>query len=260
MMYIRKRILQGEVVSGTFLQLGSAMAAEVAGKAGLDWVVLDCEHGAGGFSELVAQLHAVGCTKATPVVRVAWNEVHRFKRVLDVGASGVMVPYINNADEARQAVAAMRYPLEGVRGVSMLTRSCDFGMAFGDYFAAANRELVTMLQIETPQAIENIDAIAAVDGADVMFVGPADLCTSMGFVMDLNNPTFQQAAAKVIEACKRHGKAAGILLRTPELVEQYVAKGFTVIGVGSDGGFMRDGALRVAAAVKEARSKQRPQG
>jgi 4-hydroxy-2-oxoheptanedioate aldolase len=138
----------------------------------------------------------------------------------------------------------------------MLHRACDFGMGFKEYFAAANEELVTMIQIETPQAVEQADAIAALDGADVLFIGPADLCASMGFVMDVDNPAFAQAAAKVVAACRRHGKAAGLLLRSPEQVQRFVDDGFTVIGVGSDGGAVRDGLRKVADAFKGIKAKQ----
>ncbi|MFN8009361.1 MAG: aldolase/citrate lyase family protein [Terriglobia bacterium] len=251
MFSIRRQALDGQVLSGTFLNLASSLTVEIAGNAGFDWLLIDLEHGSGDQTELVHQLQAAACTPAAPIVRIAWNEAPRFKRVLDLGPSGVMVPYINTAEEARQAVRAMRYPPQGIRGVASLNRACGFGKDFEHYFATANDQLLTVLQIETRQAVEQVEAIASVDGADVLFVGPTDLCASLGVERRLDHPEFLKAVTKVVAACKQQGKAAGILVSDSEQVESMVGRGFTFVAIGSDAGLVAAGMQRLSSSFKK---------
>lgn len=253
MKWIRQRVLNRELVIGTWLNLGSSMTAEIAAQAGFDWVVLDLEHGAGDHESLLHQLHAVSATPAVPLVRVAWNEAPRFKRVLDLGASGVVVPYVTSADEARQAVAAMRYPPKGIRGVASLNRACDFGAQFSQYFASANDNLLTVVQVETEATLDAVEGIAAIEGVDVLFVGPMDLSVSMGIPVQYDRARFRDALAKVAGACRSAGKAAGILLGRPEQIRDTLAAGFTFVGLGSDGGVLAQGMKGLADAFKDYR-------
>ena len=253
MKWIRQRVLNRELVIGTWLNLGSSMTAEIAAQAGFDWVVLDLEHGAGDHESLLHQLHAVSATPAVPLVRVAWNEAPRFKRVLDLGASGVVVPYVTSADEARQAVAAMRYPPKGIRGVASLNRACDFGAQFSQYFASANDNLLTVVQVETEATLDAVEGIAATEGVDVLFVGPMDLSVSMGIPVQYDRARFRDALAKVAGACRSAGKAAGILLGRPEQIRDTLAAGFTFVGLGSDGGVLAQGMKGLADAFKDYR-------
>jgi len=184
----RSRVLAREWVGGTFINLGSPLTVEMAGCAGFDWLLLDHEHGPGSDETLLHQLQAAGTTSAVPIVRIAANEPPRFKRALDIGAGGVMVPMVSNAAEAQAAVAAFRYPPRGIRGVAKLNRACDFGVGFDDYFAHAHEWLVLMPQIETPEGVENAAEIAAVDGVDVLFVGPMDLTTNLGIPGQFDHP------------------------------------------------------------------------
>ena len=246
----RRRVLAREWLAGTFLNLGSPMTVEIAGLAGFDWVLIDHEHGPGGEDTLLHQLHAVAGTPAFPVVRIAHNETPRFKRVLDMGACGVMVPYVSTAAETRAAVQAMRYPPHGVRGVAKFNRGAGFGGDFEEYYAHAHERLVTVIQIETPEAVRNIDEIAAVDGADVLFVGPTDLSYNMGIRDQLESEVFTAALRSVAEAAKRHGKAAGILVHQTSLVSKVRELGYTFTALGSDGGAVRAGLLGFAAALK----------
>jgi 2-keto-3-deoxy-L-rhamnonate aldolase RhmA len=170
MNWLNQRVQNQEVLTGTWLNLGSSSTAEMAANAGFDWVLIDLEHGVGDHPQLVHQLQAVSGTPAAPIIRIAWNDAPRFKRVLDLGASGVMVPYVNSAEEARQAVAATRYPPQGVRGVAKMNRAAGFGEDFDDYFAKANQNLLTVVQVETREAIDNAEAIISVDGVDVLFL------------------------------------------------------------------------------------------
>jgi 2-keto-3-deoxy-L-rhamnonate aldolase RhmA len=246
----RKRVLAREWLTGTFLNLGSPVTVEVAGLAGFDWLLIDHEHGPGGEDTLLHQLQAAAATPAFPIVRIAINETARFKRALDMGALGVMVPYVNTAAETRAAVSAMRYPPHGVRGVAKFNRGAGFGGDFEEYYAHAHERLVTVIQIETPEAIKNIDEIAAVDGADVLFVGPTDLSYNMGIRDQLESAPFVAALQKVSDAAKKHGKAAGILVHSTPLVAKVRDLGYTFTALGSDGGAVRAGLLGFAGALR----------
>jgi 2-keto-3-deoxy-L-rhamnonate aldolase RhmA len=246
----RKRVLAREWVAGTFLNLGSPLTVEIAGLAGFDWLLIDHEHGPGGEDTMLHQLQAASATPAFPVVRIAQNETPRFKRVLDMGACGVMVPYVSTEAETKAAVAAMRYPPHGVRGIAKINRGAGFGGDFADYYAHAHERLLTVIQIETVEALKNIDAIAAVDGADVLFVGPTDLSYNMGIPDQLEAPAFTDALRLVADAAKRHGKAAGILLHAPALLPKMREFGYTFMALGSDGGGVRASLLGFAGALK----------
>jgi 4-hydroxy-2-oxoheptanedioate aldolase len=246
----RKRVLAREWLAGTFLNLGSPVTVEIAGLAGFDWILIDHEHGPGGEDTLLHQLHAASATPAFPVVRIAQNDTPRFKRVLDMGALGVMVPYVSTAAEARAAVSAMRYPPHGVRGVAKFNRGAGFGGDFEEYYAHAHERLLTVIQIETTEAINKIDEIAAVDGADVLFVGPTDLSYNMGIRDQLESAQFTEALKRVSDAAVKHGKAAGILVHNNALVPKMRDLGYTFTALGSDGGGVRAGLLGFLAALK----------
>ena len=250
MTFIHDRVLSGERLFGTWCNLGSSITVEMAGLAGFDWVLIDLEHGVGDQESLVAQVQAAAATSAAPIVRIAWNDLVRFKRVLDLGVSGVMVPYVQTADEARAAVRAMRYPPEGVRGVASLTRSTGFGAQFDAYFERANRELLTVVQIETPRGVEQADAIAAVDGVDVLFIGPLDLTTAMGIQGQYGDERFLEAVDAVTTAATAHGKASGTLVLAAEMLEPMLERGMSFVAMGSDGGLVASGMRANAALLK----------
>jgi len=243
-------VLAREWLIGTFLNLGSPMTVEIAGLAGFDWLLIDHEHGPGGQDTLLHQLHAASATPAFPVVRIAQNEPPRFKRVLDMGALGVMVPYVSTAAEAKAAVQAMRYPPHGIRGVAKFHRGAGFGGDFEEYYLHAHERLLTVIQIETPEAVKNIDDIAAVDGADVLFVGPTDLSYNLGIRDQLESPQFTDILRQISEAAQRHGKAAGILVHIPTLVPKVRELGYTFTAFGSDGGAVRAGLLGLVATLR----------
>ncbi len=253
MKYLRERALKREVLAGTWLNLGSSLTAEIAGRAGFDWLLIDLEHGSGDEAHLLGQLQAIDSTPAAAIVRIAWNEMPRFKRTLDLGPSGVMVPYVNTAEEARRAVASMRYPPQGVRGAARFTRAAGFAQDFDRYFGEADSSLLTIVQIETPQALANVEEIAAVDGADVLFVGPLDLSIGLGIPQQLTHPDFRAALHRVAAAAQKAGKAAGILLASADQIAPAIADGFTFLAVGSDGGMVAGGMKSLAAAFGQCR-------
>ena len=236
--FIRQKVLAQELLFGLIANLGSSMTVEMIGLAGYDWVWLDGEHGMGSFSDLVHQLQAIGNTQAAPVVRVVWNEFPLIKRVLDMGASGVIVPYVNDATEASQVVRAMRYPPQGIRGVARLLRANSFGMDFEAYYASANQNLLTAVQVETVDAVKNAEGIAAVDGIDTLIIGPTDLSTSLGIFGQFKHPLLWDAFAQVAAACNKSGKSAGILLPALDDVDRLVEMGFRFIATGADGGLL----------------------
>ncbi|MFW5738444.1 MAG: HpcH/HpaI aldolase family protein [Spirochaetota bacterium] len=250
MTFIHDRVAAGERLFGTWCNLGSSITVEMAGRAGFDWVLVDHEHGVGDQESLVAQVQAADATGAATIVRIAWNDPVRFKRVLDLGISGVMVPYVQSADEAREAVRSMRYPPEGVRGVASLTRSTGFGADFDAYFERANRELLTVIQIETPRGLEQADAIAGVDGVDVLFVGPLDLTTAMGIQGEYADSRFLDAVDTVAAAASAHGKASGTLVLAAEMLEPMLERGMTFVAMGSDGGLVASGMRANLALLK----------
>ena len=241
---IRQRVLKGEMVCGTWVVLGSSLAAEITGNAGWDWVLLDVEHGMGGSDSLLVQLQAVESTPAVPLVRVANNDAVLIKRALDLGPSGIMVPMVSSAAEAERTVRAMRYPPQGIRGVSPYTRPAKFGQDFFNYYATVNENLLGIVQIETEQAVGRAAEIAAVDGVDVLFIGPLDLSIGLGIMRQFDHPKYRDAVKKVVSAAREAGKAAGILILDVESVEETVANGFTVVGRASDGSIL-------ATAMKE---------
>ena len=241
MQFIRKQVLAGELMLGIGANLGSSLTVEMIGAAGFDWAWIDCEHGTGDYSELIPQMQAASINNTPAIVRIAWNEIPKFKRVLDLGASGIMVPYVTSAREAEQAASAMRYPPQGIRGVAKFNRACGFGQNFRTYFEQANDNLLTVVQIETKEAVGLAEDIAAVDGVDVLFIGPLDLTVNMNMADNYEHPEFLQAMDKVAAACKKSGKVAGILVPRLDYLESWIAKGFTFLVVGSDGGCVANG-------------------
>ena len=246
----RARVLARDWLAGTWVATGSPVAAEIAGLAGFDWVLLDHEHGPGGEETMLHQLLAVGGTPAVPIVRLAANETPRFKRALDAGAHGVMAPFINTAAEAQAAVAAMRYPPRGLRGVVKVNRGSNYGADWEEYYLHAHEWLPFIAQIETPEAVANIDAIAAVDGVDVLFAGPTDLTHNLGIRDQLDHPDFLAAQQRVVAAARKHGKAAGILVHIPALVARCREQGFSFVALGSDGGVLRAGFVQNLATLR----------
>ncbi len=240
-MTLRQRALNGEILAGTWLNLASSITAEIAGQAGFDWLLIDREHGAGDEETLLHQLQAIASTSAMPIVRVTWNDPARLKLALDLGPGGIMVPYVSTEEEARKVVDAMRYPPLGTRGAARFTRACGYGTAFDTYFPEANASLLTIVQIETETAVENAEKIAAIDGIDVLFVGPLDLSVNLGIPQQYGHPKFRATIQRVIAAAKGRGKAAGTLLGSVDMISPAIEDGYTFLAVGSDGGLVANG-------------------
>jgi 2-keto-3-deoxy-L-rhamnonate aldolase RhmA len=241
MNWLKDKLEKSSSVSGIWLGSGSAVAAEMAAAAGFDWALLDLEHGLFGESELLGLFHALARTGTAPVVRVPSGKSDLIKKALDYGASGIMVPMISRAEEAAAFVAALRYPPAGIRGLTRSSRAAEYGGDFPDYFRRANERLTGIVQIETAQGVEQADAIAATEGVDVLFIGHSDLSLALGCFEDFSAPAMQAAEARVLAACVRHGKKAGLLLRAGMSPAEFRKKGFSLMALGSDIGCLKQG-------------------
>jgi len=246
---LRDRVLSGETTFGSWLSLGSAAAAEIAGQAGFDWLVIDTEHGYSTETTILPQLYAVGTTGATALVRIERSDRLRISRALDLGAGGLVVPRVESAADVAQALEWMRFPPVGQRGVALGGRGQGFGRVGHAVIGTLNDVATGIFQIENPAAVADAPAIAAIPGADVLFVGPADLSHSLGVPGRFDDPTYLSAIDAVVAACQANGKAAGILLYDAAAIRPHLERGFRFIGLGSDGGFVMGGARAMLAAA-----------
>jgi 4-hydroxy-2-oxoheptanedioate aldolase len=218
---------------GLWSTIPGSLVVEALAPAGFDWLLLDTEHSAADVVDVLPQLQALAATPVSAVVRPAWNDAVLIKRFLDLGAQTLLIPYVQNAAEAAAAVAAMRYPPAGIRGVAGTTRASRFGWVPG-YHARASEELCLLVQVETAAALAEIEAIAAVDGVDGIFVGPSDLAASLGYP---GNPGHAEVVAAVEDAIGRivrAGRPAGILTLDPAFARRCIALGTTFTAVGVD--------------------------
>jgi 4-hydroxy-2-oxoheptanedioate aldolase len=239
----------GQQQIGLWLSIPSAGTAEAVATCGFDWVLVDCEHTPNDAANVQAMLQALAPYPTHAAVRPGWNDVVEIKRLLDAGAQTILVPYVQTADEARAAVAAVMYPPHGVRGVSGMTRAGRFG-AIPDYIARANTEICLLVQVETKAALAQIEAIAAVEGVDGVFIGPADLAASMGHPGNMTHPEVKAAILDAVQRITATGKAAGFLASDPALLREVVAAGCSFTAVGMDIGVLVNGAKALVAEWK----------
>jgi 2-dehydro-3-deoxyglucarate aldolase/4-hydroxy-2-oxoheptanedioate aldolase len=228
----KARVATGEVTYGTFIGLASPVAVEIAAIAGVDWVLLDLEHGAGGEEQVGPTVLASGAYGVPTLVRVESEERIRIGRVLDAGVAGVMVPRVENVNQVKEVVKHMSTPPYGDRGVATYNRSARWGRDLE--FLNGPSKATCIIQIETNGALDSVDEIAAVEGVDVLFIGPADLSFALGVPRDFKSPKFIAALEKVLAACNKNKVAAGILAFTPEAAVEYKNMGFKFIAINSD--------------------------
>lgn len=239
MNWIDRERLKSGFMAGTFLNLGSPAAVEIAAGLGFDWLLIDLEHGNASLADLRTLLLA-GRGGSPPIVRIPSVDADTVKFVMDSGAAGIMFPFVSAVAQAKAAVQAMKYPPVGARGVAGIIRATDYGQSWKQYFQSANANSLVVVQIETLEAVNAAEEIAAVDGVDVLFVGPLDLSVNLGCPADFTPPHFVEALRKVIAACEKHGKTAGILSR-PQHVAEHKELGFRFFALGSDTGAVVSG-------------------
>ena len=229
---------------GTWLSSGSPAIAELAALCGFDWLLLDLEHGCEPEASLPGLLRALGGRSIKPIVRVGAFYPDQIARVLDWGAKGIMVPHVESAEMASEIVRAAYYAPRGRRGLSRTVRTHGYGLTFSTDADAAPR---LMVQIESVEGVKNVEAIAAVDGVDVLFVGPADLRHDLEHHPEWNVADFDACLAAVVNATLKYGKAAGILCRDVETITKFAAQGFTEIAVESDLSILRQAYQKILA-------------
>lgn len=246
------RLRKGDPLVGTWASLSDPAVAELLAPD-FDFVMLDTEHAPNSLETVTGQARAVEAADgdAVPLARVPWNDPADIKRVLDVGVAGVMVPMVDTAADAEAAVSACRYPPAGVRGVAA-SRAADYGRNLEEYFERANEEVLTLVQIETPQAVDNVEDIAAVEGVDALFVGSVDLSSTLGVFGDWSADRFRDAVDEVLAAGEAADTPIGTLGGSQDDVATLTAMGFDFVIAGIDTAYLLGGAKRTKRAAEEA--------
>ncbi|HEX5628296.1 MAG TPA: 2-dehydro-3-deoxyglucarate aldolase [Usitatibacteraceae bacterium] len=234
----KRDLVAGKRLIGCWCSLANPNTAEVLGLAGFDWLLVDGEHAPNDVTSLVPQLMALKDSVSAPVVRPPWNEPVIIKRLLDAGFHNFLLPFVESAEQAKAAVASTRYPPRGIRGVSVSQRSNRFGTV-PDYLKVIDDNITVTVQIESRPGLENVDAIAAVDGIDGVFVGPQDLAAALGHLGNPSHPDVQKAMKHLFERTRAAGKAAGTLAPVEADARRYMEWGATFVAVGSDLGLFR---------------------
>jgi 4-hydroxy-2-oxoheptanedioate aldolase len=242
-------LAQGKLQIGIWSSLCSNIAADVLSDCGFDWILLDTEHSPNEIPDLVGQLQAVRGGTATPIIRPAWNDAVLAKRALDIGAQTLLFPYVQNPEEARRAVASTRYPPHGIRGVSVAARASRYGRTPG-YLGKANTEICVLVQVETREAMNELEAIARVDGVDGVFIGPSDLAASLGHLGNPAHADVQAAINEAVTRLKAFGKPAGILTGNEDEARRYIEWGYLFVAVGADVGLLAKNADALAKKFK----------
>jgi 2-keto-3-deoxy-L-rhamnonate aldolase RhmA len=225
---LKAMLKRGKPQLGTFVSIGHPEVAELIGHANYDWVCFDTEHSPMSIETVENMMQAMSFSKTVPIVRVAWNDQVLIKRALDIGAYGILVPWVNSREEAERAVQAVRYPPTGTRG---------FGprrAILGDphYEKTADKEVLLSVQIETQKAIDHLDDILSVKGIDAAFIGPYDLSVSLGIIGQFGHKKFRAAIETFLQSAQRHGVAAGIV--AIDDIKERVSQGFTMLLIAND--------------------------
>ena len=234
---------------GTWFMSAAPAVAEALGHCGFDFLVIDMEHSPIDIAEAIALMRSVAGTPAESIVRVAWNDQVRVKHVLDAGARSVMFPFVQTPEEAAAAVKYTRYPPAGSRGMAAMHRGSHFGQT-KDYLRNASDDIAVIIQLETPSAIEQLPAIAAVPGVDSLFIGPGDLSAAMGRIGDLAHPEVQALVAKAAKDARALNKPIGIVGPNPDMVGRYIDYGYTWVAVSSDLGMVTGRAVDWISTIR----------
>jgi 4-hydroxy-2-oxoheptanedioate aldolase len=248
--HFKRAIKAGQVQIGLWSCLASHITVEVLAGAGFDWLLLDCEHSPNEMPMVLSQLQAASGGTAHVVVRPPWNDAVRIKGFLDAGVQSFLIPYVQNEEEARRAVAATRYPPRGVRGFAGATRASRFGR-IKNYHARCEEEICVLVQVETRLGLSNLEAIAKVEGVDGVFIGPGDLSADLGHLADIPHPEVQAVIEDTIGRVKAAGNIPGILIADEKLARRYLELGCLFTAVGADIGILARGAEQLAQRFKK---------
>ncbi|NKB53122.1 MAG: 4-hydroxy-2-oxo-heptane-1,7-dioate aldolase [Rhizobiaceae bacterium] len=244
----KQRLLAGEQLIGIWNSLANPIAAEALSLVGYDWMLFDTEHSPVEIAGILPLLQAAAVGSAAHVVRPAWNDPVLIKRALDIGAQTLLIPFVQNADEAQAAVCAMRYPPKGLRGVAGSTRASRFGLA-PDYLGSANEQVCCLVQIETEEALTNLEEIAQTEGVVGVFIGPSDLAASLGYLGEPENPVVQNALEDCVNRLKDINVPAGILATNTDAAIRYRKWGYQFVAAGVDTSLLVSGAKTVLQTV-----------
>ena len=245
----KRAIKAGRQQIGLWSSLSSHVTVEVVAGSGYDWLLIDTEHSPNELPMVHSQLQAATGGTAHPIVRPPWNDTVMIKRFLDIGVQTLLIPYVQTEEEAKNAVAATRYPPKGVRGFAGSSRATRFGRV-KDYFKRCEEELCVLVQVETRLALDSLEAIANVDGVDGVFIGPGDLSAGLGYLGDQGHPDVVRAIADAIKRIKACGKAPGILTPDEKLARHYIEQGTLFTAVGSDLGILARGSEALVARFR----------
>lgn len=248
----KKAIAQKQTQIGLWLGLADPYVAEIAAGAGFDWLLIDGEHAPNDLRTILSQLQAVAAyPDAHPIVRPVNGAPALLKQLLDVGCKTLLIPMVETAEQAQALVSAVRYPPHGIRGVgTALARAAGWGRDTS-YLESANDDVCLLLQVETAKGLENLEAIAAVDGVDGVFIGPADLAASLGYLGQPGHPEVTRVVGKALQDVARFGKAPGILALAPDLVQVYMDFGAVFVAVGVDTVIYAHATSSLAAQYKQ---------
>ncbi|WP_127088587.1 aldolase/citrate lyase family protein [Aquabacter cavernae] len=237
----KRAIYEGRQQIGLWCSVPSNFTAEIVAGSGFHWLLLDTEHAPNELPIVYSQLQAcMECPQTHPIVRIPWNDPVTIKRYLDAGVQTFLIPMVQNADEARAAVEATRYPPKGIRGFASASRASRFGR-IKDYYDRAEEEICVLVQVETQEALDNIEAISAVEGVDGVFIGPGDLSSSIGYLGRQGEPEVVSLIEASIRRIVAAGNRAGILTPDEALAKRYMAAGTVFTAVGSDTGILARG-------------------
>lgn len=260
--FVKRRLREGQASVGTWLSLGSATVARYLARVGFDWLTVDLEHTPTGLATAAEMFLAVAEAGCVPLARVPWNRPEHVKQVLDSGAWGIIVPMVNSRQEAEQAVAAAKHPLEGIRSIGGSLHALSFGTDPATYYQEANQEILVVVQIEHVKGVERAEEILSVPGIDAVFIGPNDLLASMGErpQMESSLPAFVEALEHVRTTARRCGVAPGIHVADAAAAARRMAEGFQFIAVASDLRFLVGGARATVEALPPDASRARAEG
>lgn len=247
---LKKKLKNGEVVLGTWITINHPDVVDALSELPFDWLVFDMEHAPLEISNVEMLLMPLRGVDISSIIRVPWNDMVIIKRALDIGAEGILIPWVNSREEAERAVSYASYPPRGLRGTGP-RRAVRYGQrSFLDYYENFEKnERVLIVQIETGKALENLEEILSTPGIDVAYVGPMDLSVSLGIPMKIDDPKFQEALKKIVDVCERCGVAPGIHAFSLRLAEIFVSQGFKFVALMSDLGILRRGFIEMLAKL-----------
>lgn len=246
---LKRMLKDGRPAYGLWVDLGSVAVAEALASLGFDWLLLDAEHGVASFEECQNLLRAMNGSETTSLIRVPYTDRIAVKRALDMGAEGVLVPYVKTVEQVREVISWCRYPPVGTRGLGPF-RASKYETDFMNYYTKANDEVLVMAQIETVEALECLDEILALPGLDAIFIGPADLAATMGHFPDMNHPAVQGAVDRILQSGQRAGVPVGYYCSTGEIARRRAEQGFLMANVGNDMVLLTNAATRELAAAR----------